>query len=77
VKSFTETVVEQAALAWLESTGWQVATAPTSRLTCPRAPCLRRGVVGGCASEWPASELAINRRRPLRSADTDFGVQPT
>jgi type I restriction enzyme R subunit len=25
--SFTESVVEQAALAWLESTGWQVAHA--------------------------------------------------
>ena len=33
-RSFTESVVEQAALAWLEASSWRLPMAPTSRRTC-------------------------------------------
>jgi len=73
--AFSESVVEDAAPAWLESTGWQVAHRPDIAPDKPAAE--RRDEPEVVPGEWPTSRLAISRSRILRSADADFGVQPT
>ena len=55
--TFTESVVEQAALAWLEAIGWRVAHGPDI------APLPDRQ-----AGDMPAAERANGRPQTLRSA---------
>ena len=42
MKSVTESTVEQAALAWLESYGWRTAHGPSIASGTPSAACGRR-----------------------------------
>ena len=42
--TFTESTVEEAALAWLESIGWQVAHGPDIAPDMPAAECIIRRV---------------------------------
>jgi len=40
MSAFTESVVEQAALAWIESTGWSVRNGAAIAATPPFAECI-------------------------------------
>jgi type I restriction enzyme R subunit len=53
VSAFTESTVEEAALAWLESTGWRVAHGPD---IAPDVPAAERRF------NQPALNLSIRRR---------------
>lgn len=61
---FTESVVEKAALAWLEAIGWRIAHGPD---IAPDMP----------APERPPRNLSFSRPRTLRSADHEPCNQPT
>lgn len=66
-RTFTESTVEQAALAWLGSTGWAVAHGPDI------APKIH---IAGRRDESEV-EPANGRPPDLQSADTGPCVQPT
>ena len=80
--AFTESTVEAAALAWLESSGWRVAHGPG---IAPGPVCVRtrtgRHAPGraakGSARHSRSPRLALGRRGTWRSAEMDSGVQPT
>ena len=81
---FTESVVEQAALAWLESIGWQVAHGPdiAPDLSACAVPVPRRGrrlcerMAGLQTCNQPTPALAFSRHRFWRSADMNSCVLP-
>ena len=62
IPAFTESVVEQAALAWLESAGWQVRNGAELRLG--RTPTLRC-----CDAAQPARPLSAPRANARRRLD--------
>lgn len=63
--TFTESIVEQAALAWLEATGWRIAPGPSTS----RRPASRR--VGICGARSAATRLtpkvSIRRSEGVRA----------
>ena len=67
-RGVTESVVEDAALAWLEAGGWQVAHSPdiAPRMLGREPPVAGRS---GRGSEGPASRLSISRRPGFQSAE--------
>ena len=64
---FTESTVEDAALAWLKSAGWQVTRIPD--IVPPCLPCLTAGLATG--RDMPASGS-----RHLRAAALADGRMP-
>jgi hypothetical protein len=65
---FTDSDVEQAALAWLEGVGWQVAHGPD---IAPDVPAAERADYGDVAAPPPRGAVLLSRRarrRPLLRA---------
>jgi predicted AAA+ superfamily ATPase len=80
VTAFTESEVEFAGLAWLESPGWQVKHGPAITPDMPAAEQREEGaahlrMADLQTSNQPMPELAISRRTELRSAVTMRSVQ--
>jgi hypothetical protein len=72
MSTFTESTVQSAALAWLESPGWQVKHGPAIPPDVPVTEGRPEGATARASdhtSEWPISKLAISRYLNLQLAE--------